>query len=250
MDPHINKSIPIPTLISSQVRSPYWNQVNIDHPHENEVKVDADTKIKWFPARIQKSSQLRPPTQRPSPSTSTLETGQFRSPHKIRVNFVLIAEIKSISISTSISSQFQCPATKNEVLSIQTLNTKHFRPPHKKKHINSDPYTEIIQFHLQAEIKSSSISYAEPKSISTTQTKSNSISILTPTQVISGPHTKTKSISTSYTKTKSIYLPSQYISTLKTCKFRPAHNDQVNFDPYIKTKQFSRTKTCQFPYPH
>ena len=30
-----NKSIPIPTLKSSQFRSPHWNQVNFDHPHKN-----------------------------------------------------------------------------------------------------------------------------------------------------------------------------------------------------------------------
>ena len=56
---------------------PQCNQVNINHPDENQVNVDAHTKTKRFVARIQKPSQFRPPpppTQKPSQTIITLKT--------------------------------------------------------------------------------------------------------------------------------------------------------------------------------
>ena len=37
---------------------PHWNQVNIDHPDNNQVNFDGQTKTKRFAARIQKPSQF------------------------------------------------------------------------------------------------------------------------------------------------------------------------------------------------
>jgi len=48
-----------------------------------------------------------------------------------------------------------------------------------------------------------------------------------------------------------IQKPSQSISALKTSHFRPAHKNQVNFDPYTKTKSILTPvqKTSQFRSP-
>ena len=50
--PHKTKSIMIPTLKSSQLRSPTLNHVYFDHPHNNQVNFDANTKTMSFSARV------------------------------------------------------------------------------------------------------------------------------------------------------------------------------------------------------
>ena len=50
--PHKTKSIMIPTLKSSQLRSPTLNHVYFDHPHNNQVNFDANTKIMSFSRRV------------------------------------------------------------------------------------------------------------------------------------------------------------------------------------------------------
>ena len=57
--PHNNEIIFLHTLKSSQVRSPDWNQVNFDYLHQNQVNFDVRTQTKWFSARTKKTSQFR-----------------------------------------------------------------------------------------------------------------------------------------------------------------------------------------------
>ena len=108
------------------------------------------------------------------------------------------------------------PDTKAELISIQTLNTSHFRPPHKNE-VNTDPYTEI-------------------KSISTTHTTTKSISSLHRNQIERHPpHGNQVNFDRPHTK------PSQSIPAFKTSQLRPAH----------KNKSTSITqKTSRFRSPH
>ena len=125
---------------------------------------------------------------------------------------------------------------KTDFISIHTLKTIHFRPPHRNQ-VNSDPYTDI-------------------DSISTTYTTTNSISSLhwnqvkfhpphwnpTHNQVISGLHIQTKSISTTHPKTKSID-PRTKNKTFSSHTRTPGQlwpaKKQLNFDPHAKTKSIS-----------
>ena len=112
-----------------------------------------------------------------------------------------IAEIKSISIPTLISSQFRCPDTKTEVIWLQTL-----------KKVVFNRFT-----------KTRSIPIAAPKS---SQVRS-------PTLKWSQfrPHTANPRQST-FTLKENHFRPAQ-----KKSQSRSPHQNQINFDPYIKTNR-------------
>ena len=111
-----NKSIPIPKLKSSQVRSPTLkssqyrparrNQVSLDahtktkrlsarknrvnfdhhhHPHKNQKSIDRNTQNKVISARTRSISILR--TKKKSLSITTLKPSQIRSLTQNQVNF-------------------------------------------------------------------------------------------------------------------------------------------------------------------
>ena len=60
---------------------------------------------------------------------------EIRSPHTKLSYFRPTTEIKSISIPTLNSSQFSCLDAKNNLISIQTLRSRHFRPTDKTESI-------------------------------------------------------------------------------------------------------------------
>jgi len=95
-------------LEPSQFGSPHWNQVNWDHPSKVQVNLHAHTENTWFPARFQKPSQFRPPTQQPN---------QFHH----------YTEFESIYIPTVKSSSFWCRDPRTKLISIPTPKPSQFR---------------------------------------------------------------------------------------------------------------------------
>ena len=149
-------------------------------------------------------------------SNPTLKSSQFWSPLWLQVDF-------------------DAPDTKTFLLSIQTLETSHFRPLHKNQ-IDADPphWNDVIFDHAhknqtyfiaaQNEIKSNSIHHTEIKSIWTTHTKLSQFSWSYQKQVISGQHTSNKSIATTYTQPNQFHpyteIKSGLIPTLRSSRFR------------------------------
>ena len=150
----------IRALNSSQVSSPHWNQVNLDHPHNNHVNFDAYTKTKWFRARVQKPSEFRPPTLKPSQSLPTLKQVIF-GPH---------SQPKSI----------WPPGKKQGSISIPTLKSSQFRSLHWNKSISTTHTTKSISSAHWNQVKFHP--HAEMKSISTI-TKSISMLTLNPSDI-------------------------------------------------------------------
>ena len=159
-------------------------------------------------------------------------TSQLRSPaqkvncdprHKKHVNRNSNTTMKSTLM----------PRLKKKRVLIQTPKPCHFRPPQKKQ----------VSSSLHDEIKSSSIPHVQSKSTGQLRpsTKERGKSCPYWKQLVCGPHTKTTSNSTAYTTTKSIdlYTNNKSLSarTKKTCQSRYPQENQVNFDPYIKTNR-------------
>ena len=69
----------------------------------------------------------------PNDPIPKLKIIHFRPAHKNQVNIDCRQKNKSISISTLEASQLWFPRHKNHVISIQTWNPSHFRPPHITK---------------------------------------------------------------------------------------------------------------------
>ena len=179
-------------------------------------------------------------TLKASRSVCTQKPSQFRPTQYHQV----------ISARTKKRSQFD-PRTKNKLIStltMSTLNPSQFRS-RTQNLVRFDPITEIKPismprlinrgnfdanksfFDRHSKTMSTSIPYTQIKSISTTHTKTKSISMLTlENKWLPAPI---------YKETKfrpPTQVPSQSIPTLNTSHCRPTCNIQVNFDPYIKTK--------------
>ena len=294
-----SKSSSIPTLKTSQVRSPpqkwsqfrrhHWNQVNsiptlkssqfrclqiktkvisiqtlkpsiFRPPHKIEVNSDLHTEIKPSSPTL-RSSQFRPPTQKPCGIRSPAQKIKLISTHhwffksvlmprdKKQVNFHTDTKTKSFSTPR----QKLTSRLKSSQVRSTTLKARQFRPPTKKTTGSAIrfPTQKSSKFRPTTEIKSISIPTLTSNQIWCLDTKPKLISIKTlktshfrtshKNQVKSDLYTKIKSssilhieiksISTTHTKAKS-----NSMLTLKPSDFRPAYKNQVNFDHHTKTK--------------
>ena len=157
-------------------------------------------------ARIQKSIQFRPPTQKTKSTDHTLKTSQFRFAH----------------------SQFRAPAPKTSQFRYQHQNEVKFDPPHIKIKLISTPPLK-------------SRPHSKIKSISMRRHKNDdNFDPYTKTRYFRLRH-KTKSIPIQALKLSKVQPP-----TLKSSIFRPpipiknlAYKNEANCDPSTKNKSIS-----------
>ena len=190
-------------------------QLNFDHPRKTK-SIDHHTKSKPFLVRTPRPSNYRSIPQNQVISARTgkwsqfwrrHENNQFRAlrenqvkfdtVHKKEGNVDPIAKNKSIRSPLKYRLDFDASTQKltttptlkqgnfdqhikSKSVQINTLKSSQFRPPTQEPH----------QFHPYTEMKSRVITYNEIMSISTTLTNTNSKSMLTPEEVISGSHIK------------------------------------------------------------
>ena len=142
-----------------------------------------------------------------------------------------------VSLLTLKSSDFP-PAFKNQVNSTTHATTKLISSLHWKKVIFDPPHWN--QFNLDHPHKNQVNFPAHPKNKWFSARIQVTNQSLPPTQQpnqfqhCSTPRTEIKSISTTITKTKSISM-----LTLKISNFRRAHKDKVKFDPRTENKLIS-----------
>ena len=160
--------------------------------------------------------------------------------------------MKSISISVLNSRRFWCLDTKTKLISIQTLNPSHFRPPLKKQ-VNYDPYTEIKSFlTTHTKRKSSSMLTLKPRDFRLANKPR--VNFVHPHKNKSVDfHIKNESFSARTKKNKSIAIPApkpcQFWSlNLKPNEYRPEHSisiprTKVDFGTHTRTKSISTTHT-------
>ena len=176
----------IPPLQSSQFRPP---------PKPSQFSVLPLKTSNFRPAH--KTSSILTRTKHMLTSILTPKPTQLLSPAQNQVNFEPNTGVKSISISTLITSQFPMPLdTKTKSISISTLKTSQFCMPldTKIKLISTQTLNQVV---------------FDP------QTKPSQFWSLHWNQVNSDPPHKITSISTTHTTTNSISMP-----TLKPCHFR------------------------------
>ena len=122
--PQKNKSDSIPTIKTKSISISKLKPSNFRPVHKNESNLDARTiQVNFY---------------------TPTKTRSISIPHT-QSKFRPITEMKSVPISTLVSSRFRCPDTKIELISIQTLSSP-FRSP-KLNQVNCDhPHNKQISF--------------------------------------------------------------------------------------------------------
>ena len=155
---HTTKFVSSCTWIKSSSIRPHWNQVNLNHTQS--ASQPAHTKIKWFSPRVQKNV-----------NSSTHTTKLTSSLHWNKV-----------MLDPPHLNQFTLDPHKNQVIFPADTKNKWFSASIQVTKKNLPPTQQPNQFQHYAGINSSWTPHTEIKSISTTITKTKSISMLSPTR--------------------------------------------------------------------
>ena len=138
-DPHwIPSQFRLPTQKPSQL-IPALNTSNLRPAHKNQVNFYSYIKTRLLPARTQKRNQFWPHHWNQVRFDPHTKTKSISIPHP-KTKFVHIPLLKSSQFQSP--GRFRCPDTKIELISIQTLKTRHFRPPDENE-VSFYPYTKI-----------------------------------------------------------------------------------------------------------
>ena len=116
------KSICMIILKTSDFRTAVKNQVNFDHPHNQQIDFIPTLKSSQVWSPTLKSSRFGPPTQEPN-------------------QVYLYTDIKSSSIHHTDIKLISTTITKTKSISTLKLKTNHFRAAHKYE-VNFDPRTK------------------------------------------------------------------------------------------------------------
>ena len=199
----------------SDLRPASKNQVDSDYPHKNQVIDHHTEQVNFGP-----HSQFRPPLKKQACLDPNTKAKSNSIPHKNKListpplesrQLDTHSQMKSISMPRHENLIYFDPTTTTKYFSIPTQKPSQFRsrnwyqvkfnPPHWNQVNSYHPYKNEVKFDAHTKNKWFSARIQKPSKFRP------------PTQK-----------------------PSQSIPALKTSHFRPAHKNQVNFDPNIKTK--------------
>ena len=145
-----SKSFSTATKKTSWFRSLHWNQVNLDHPH-NQINIIPTLKASQVPSTALKSSQFGPYTQKTSQFRCSHENQVISCPHTKTTSFLTThTKIKSIDPHTK-NKEFSARKQKTNqfrsILENQAVFGRHiFDPPGHKDEVNFDPDSKQSNF--------------------------------------------------------------------------------------------------------